>query len=257
MATSSLDNLPGFRRRLRITPAPGVVCSELEDDFHCMSVTICHLNGRTTCIRPTLERAPWSTCPGAVEQLKQTFSGLTLAAYAERGKKRENCTHLHDLAMLGAAHAFDTEQLIYDILVCDPVDERRVAELRRNGQVTLRWTLIDGRVVSPAELAGFSLDKLSAWIESLDPPRQEAARLLRWGAIIAHGRTIPMERQSDASRMPPNCYTFQPDRSVHARRVGVIRDFSRGTAQPLQPPSSISTSPSVKLVESFAGRRQP
>jgi hypothetical protein len=239
MDATSIDNLPGFRRRFRITPAPGVVCGEVEDDYHCMSVTVCHLNGVTTCIRPVLERAPWSTCPGAVDQLKRTFSGLPLAAYAERGRRRENCTHLHDLATLAAIHAFDTEQLVYDILVTDPLDARREVELRRNAEVMFRWTMIDGCIVEPSDLHGLTLDKLNPWIASLDVHRQEAARLLRWGAMIANGRTIPLERQSDASRMPPNCYTFQPDRSVHARRVGVIRDFAPGAAQPLQPSSSI------------------
>lgn len=240
MDATSIDQLPGFRRRFRITPAPGVVCSEVEDDYHCMSVTICHLNGVTTGIRPVLERAPWSTCPGAVDELRRTFSGLPLDAYAERGRKRENCTHLHDLATLAAIHASDTEQLVYDILVSDPVDARREIELRRNGEVMFRWTMIDGRIVAPSDLSGLTLDKLNPWIASLDARQQEAARLLRWGAMIANGRTIPLERQSDASRMPPNCYTFQPDRSVHARRVGVIRNFAPGAAQPLQPPTSIS-----------------
>src|SRR5690349_5629469 len=178
MGTTSIDNLPGFRRRFRITPAPGVVCTEVEDDYHCMSVTICHLNGVTTCIRPILERAPWSTCPGAVEQLKKTFSGLPLASYAERGQKRENCTHLHDLATLAATHAFDTEPLVYDILVSDPIDARREVELRRNGEVMFRWALVDGRIVVPSELSGLTLDKLSPWIASLDVHQQEAARLL-------------------------------------------------------------------------------
>lgn len=245
MNATALDDLPGFRRRFRITPAPGVVCSEVEDDYHCMSVTICHLNGVTTCITSLMERAPWSTCPGAVEQLKKTFSGLPLAAYVERGQKRENCTHLHDLAMLAATHAYDAEQLVYDILVSDPIDDRREVELRRNGTAMFRWSMIGGRLVEPSELNGLTLDELTAWIASLDPQQQEAARLVRWGAMIANGRTIPLERQSDASRMPANCYTFQPDRSVHARRVGVIRDFAPGTAQPLQPPNihqSISSS---------------
>jgi hypothetical protein len=42
-----------------------------------------------------------------------------------------------------------------------------------------------------------------------------------------------MERQSDASRMPANCFTFQPERKAQARRVGRVIDFSRGTARPL------------------------
>lgn len=231
----TLDSLPGFRRRFRITPGPGVVRTEVEDDYHCMSVTLHHSDGVTTSIEPVLERAPWTTCPGAVERLKQTFSGVAIAAFAERGEKRENCTHLHDLATLAATHAFDSEPIVYDILVSDPVAGRRDIELRRNGQTVLRWAEVEGRIVEPAEVAGLTLDKLSRWIGSLEPQQQEGARLLRWGAIIAHGRTIPMERQSDASRMPAgNCYTFQPALMIQARRVGEIRDFSRGAAQPLQ-----------------------
>jgi len=235
MEHATLDNLPGFRRRFRVTPAPGVVRTEVEDDFHCMSVTVHHRDGVTTSIEPALERAPWSTCPGAVDQLKQTFSGVALVAFADRGEKRANCTHLHDLATLAATHALDSEPLVYDVLVSDPIAGRRDIELRRNGQAVLRWAQVDGRMVEPHELAGMTLDKLSPWIASLDPQQQEAARLLRWAAMIANGRTLPIERQSDASRMPAgNCYTFQPDRMVQAKRTGEIRDFSRGAAQPLQ-----------------------
>jgi hypothetical protein len=59
--------------------------------------------------------------------------------------------------------------------------------------------------------------------------------VLRWGAIIAHGRAIPLANQSDAAKMPPTCFTFQPQNKVKAVRIGEIRDFSRGTAAPLEP----------------------
>jgi hypothetical protein len=42
-----------------------------------------------------------------------------------------------------------------------------------------------------------------------------------------------MSRQSDASRMPPSCYTFQPERAAVATRIGKIMNFSDGTVQPL------------------------
>ena len=240
MYRTSIDNLPVFRRRFRITPVPGAVSSEVEDDFHCMSVTVRHRDGVTTSVEPVLSRAPWTTCPGAVDRLKQTFSGVPLAMYAERGEKRENCTHLHDLATLAATHAFDVEQIVYDILVSDPIEGLRNAEIRRNGRTVLRWTLAEGRIADPPELVGVTLDQLSRWIGSLDPQQQEAARLLRWGTMIANGRSIPLERQSDAGRMPTgNCYTFQAERKVYAQRIVAIRDFSRGAAQPLQP-SNIS-----------------
>jgi hypothetical protein len=198
-------------------------------------VTIHHDGTTAIAIEPVMERAPWTTCPGAVLKLKETFTGFALAAFAVRGEKRENCTHLHDLAVLAAAHASDEAVLIYDILVSDPIDRRRRVELRRDGRVVLGWVDEDGRILEPAELAGVTLDKMRPWIETLDPSRREEARLLQWGSMIAHGRNRPLASQSDASRLGVgNCYTFQIQRVATAKRIGIIRDFSRETAQPLE-----------------------
>lgn len=235
----AIDHSPGFRRRVRVTAGAGWVCSELEDDYHCMAVTLRHAQGIVHAVEPVLQRAPWTTCPGAVDQLQATFGGQALQAFAARGDKTQNCTHLHDLALLAAAHAQRAEPLVYDIRVSDPVAGRRAAEILRDGQRLLGWIEQDGCIAEPAALEGLRLDQLKPWIDRLEPPLQEAARLLRWGAVIAHGRVIPMDRQSDARRMPPNCYSFQPKRAAVARRVGEVRDFSQGTAQPLDP--SINT----------------
>lgn len=233
LSAGAIDSLPGFRRRFRITPAAGQVQVDVEDDYHCMSVVVAHAGGVATRIEPRMIRAPWTTCPGAVAKLQATFGGLALSAFAERGDKPENCTHLYDLALLAAAHASDAAPTVYDILVADAVDGRRRAELRRDGVPVLDWVESEFRIVAPEALSGTPLMQMGRWIAGLEPQMQEAARLLRWGNIIAHGRAIPMERQSDATRMPPNCYSFQPQRAVEARRVGVIREFSRGGAQPL------------------------
>lgn len=244
---SLIDTVSGFRRRFRVTTGDGWVRSEVEDDYHCMSVTLRHSDGVVRIVQPVLQRAPWTTCAGAVEQLITTFSDVALDAFVSRGDKAQNCTHLHDLALLAAAHAQDREPLVYDILVSDPVAGQRAVELRRNGERLLGWVEQDNRIVEPAALAGLKVDQLKAWIDSLDPKQREAARLLRWGAVIAHGRTIPMDRQSDASRMPPNCYSFQPARAAVAKRVGVIRDFSRGTAQPLDPNPTSDTGRDARI----------
>jgi hypothetical protein len=218
-----------------VTPRAGWVRSQVEDDYHHMSVTIHHEGNVATAIEPVMTRAPWTTCPGAVAQLERTFKGVALDAFARRGEKQANCTHLHDLALLAAAHAADLEPLVFDVLVSDPIGGERRAVLRRNGVTVLGWTENCFRIVEPAELAGVTFDKMRPWIDTLDPQLKEAARLLRWGNMIANGRTIPLEKQSDASRMPSgSCYTFQPGRAAAARRVGVIRDFSGGTAQPLE-----------------------
>lgn len=229
MQLPALDGLPGYRRRFRITPLADRVLTELEDDYHRMSVTVIHDGTVATALEPVMDRAPWTTCPGAIAMLQQTFTGIALDAFAARGDKRANCTHLHDLAILGAAHAFDKQPLVYDILVADAVDGIRRAELRRNGAKELSWSDSGGRIIEPAEIAGLTLDKLGPWINSLDPQRQETTRLLRWGNMVANGRTMSLEHHSDVARMPDGgCYTFQPQRKSEARRMGVIRDFSKG-----------------------------
>lgn len=234
MPLNTVDSMPGFRRRFRVTPTTGCVRSEVEDDYHRMSVAVHHDGIVATHIDADLKRAPWTTCPGAPTQVVQTFTGVPLLDFARRGEKKANCTHLHDLALLAAAHALDHEALVYDVLVSDPVEGRRHAELRRNGVAVLAWSELNGSMTEPAEIAGQTIWTLNPWIESLDPAMQEAARLLRWGAVIAHGRMIPMEKQSDASRMPPNCYTFQPARAAVAQRIVDVRDFSGGELRPLQ-----------------------
>jgi len=234
MSAAVIDSLPGFRRRFIVTPGQGWVQGAVEDDFHCMAVLIRHDGVIATEIEPQMERAPWSTCPGAVEQLKATFTGIRLDAFAQRGEKTRNCTHLHDLALLAAAHADDGERLVYDVLVADPVDGVLRSELRRNGMPVMAWTIAGGTFVEPAELAGQRLDTLRSWIDSLKPPAQEEAKVFRWATMIAGGRILPMEQQSTATSFPANCYTFQPDRAAVAKRIGVIRDFSDGTAQPLE-----------------------
>lgn len=233
MTLPPLESLPGYRRRFIITPQPGVVRGELEDDYHHMGVVIRHEHGVANAIEAITIRAPWNTCPAAVAQLNKTFLGVPLAAFAIRGEAKLNCTHLHDVAVLAAAHAHDAGPLIYDVLVSDPVEDRARCELRRNGETILNWTVAALQIVAPAELAGMNLFDMRAVLATLDPPAQEATRVLRWSSIIARGRIIPFEQQSNASTMPASCFSFQPGIKEHAYRIGGEKDFSDGSRQPL------------------------
>jgi hypothetical protein len=261
----AIDDLPGYRRRLRVTPSSGHVLTELEDDYHCMAVTVRHDGQVATAVAPAMDRAPWSSCPGAVAVLEQTFLGIALKGFAARGNKRANCTHLHDLAVLAAAHAFDTAPTVFDILVSDPIAGRSEAELRRNGITVLDWSVVRGRIIAPAPLAGLDLDNMRNWIESLGPEAQEAARLLRWGTMVAQGRTLPPDWASGTGNMASRsrCFTFQPHKVGEAKHVGTIRDFSRGTARPLDAASPAPHDSDVFHVtrdhasRTFAGRRTP
>jgi hypothetical protein len=260
-----IDDLPGYRRRLRVTPSQGRVLAELEDDYHCMAVTVHHDGRAATAVEPVMDRAPWSTCPGAVAVLEQTFAGIALENFASRGEKRANCTHLHDLAVLAAVHAHDTAATVFDILVSDPIAGRSEAELRRNGVTVLDWSVVKGRIVAPAPWAGLDLDNMRNWIESLDRDTREAARLLRWGTMVAHGRTLPADWAAGTGNMASGsrCFTFQPHKVGAAKHVGAIYDFSRGTARPLDSASSGSQNSDLFHVtrdhasRRFAGRRTP
>lgn len=231
----ALDALPGYRRSISIAPAPTRVEINLEDDFHHMRVALTHADDVVTDIDAEMIRAPWTTCPGAETRLKQTFTGQHLESFRHRGERTTNCTHLHDMALLGAAHAHDSALTRFDILVSDPVDGQIHAELRRNGEQKLHWIINGFVLATPADAAGIGLMRLSPYIASLSGENQEEARLLRWGAIIAHGRAIPLDQQSNAEAMPANCFTFQPETAKRAVRVGEIRDFTASGEPPLAP----------------------
>lgn len=236
--SAALDTLPGFRRRIVITPAGHCVRSRLEDDYHCMQVTVRHAAGIATTVEAMIARAPWTTCPGAAGQLARTFTDVALADFATLAGKSHNCTHLHDLAVLAAAHAGDDAELVYDILVSDPIDGRCESELRRNGLPVMHWTLEHDKGIEPNDIAGLDLFRMSPWIATLDKDRQEQARLLRWASMMAHGRKMSRGALSDARGMPQGrCYTFQPEIVANARRIGDIKDFSRGGAGPLDNPA--------------------
>ncbi|CAN5417451.1 hypothetical protein BH10PSE14_BH10PSE14_03290 [soil metagenome] len=220
--------VPAFHRHVLITPGAGTVSAWVEDDYHHMGVTLRHDGTTVTHVDSEMVRAPWSTCPGAVAQLAATFTGAALDAAAARGDKPLNCTHLHDMAVIASSHAHDAEATLYAMTITDAVEGVRVADITRNGVAVLRFVERDKVLSEPAAAAGKTLFELGEWIASLDEAGREAARLLRWGAIIAHGRTIPLERQSDAARMPANCFTFQEGRKERAVRMGRIVDFSAG-----------------------------
>ena len=225
--------IPGFRRSLMAVPGSGRVVAALEDDIHCMSVALEHDGERITSVEGRMHRWPWTSCPGAAEVLQRTFVGAQLAKAARPKEKPANCTHLYDLAVLAAAHALAERPMRYDIAVSDPVDGLVHAQLRCDAAPLLQWVLRDDVVIEPADAAGTPLGALRGWIDQLPSEMREAARLLQWASFIAHGRWIPMERQSDATVMPAKCYSFQPEVAPHADRFGLVIDFSADGTLPL------------------------
>jgi hypothetical protein len=239
MANSASAFGPGYRRRILIEPAADSVTAELEDDYHRMVVTLHHSGGVVTEVGSEMKRSPWTGCPGAMQQLSQTFTGVALGDVARRGEKTSNCTHLHDLALFAAAHAADAEPTAYEIHVSDPGDGTRegprTTRLWRNGAPLITWNL-DGMTLSaPEEVAGRTLFDLGSYVATLDPAMAEAVRILRWATIVGHGRTIDIPAGLSATAYATgNCYNFQPERAEGStRRPGADVDLSAAGNEPM------------------------
>lgn len=217
-----------------MTPKTHRCTAVLEDDYHAMAVTMHHDGEVITAIAGEMARVPWTPCPGAADMIARTFTGVALDAVVARGEKRTNCTHLYDLTLLAASHAKDGEATLYDIAVSDSADGAVRAEIRRNGDRVLSITHNADVICNPAPVAGRSLFDLRDWIAAMpDAIDREAARLLQWATIIAHGRAMTLEQHSDISRTPTSCYTFQEERRHSATRLNTIKEFSVSGIEPL------------------------
>lgn len=222
-----------FHRAIHIASDARQVIVELEDDMHRMRLHLFHDKTCISRIEGEILRAPWSTCPGAELQLRSSFEGIPLEEAARAGERKQNCTHLFDIAVLAAAHAGEVSKTFYDLRVSDPVDGSRDLTLDRNGKREMHWIERDGTFASPAEIAGRSFLQLGDWISGLGKAEAEMARLLRGASIVSLGRVIPMELQSDARKVPANCHTFQPGNREQARRISGIYDFTEAMDCPL------------------------
>lgn len=223
----------GFVRRVVIEPASTIVSAHLEDDMHCMSVSLHHEGGRIVDVTAITHRAPWTTCPQAVTVLKNQFIDGRIEDIAGARGKRHHCTHLWDLAQFAAYFCDRDKSIFIDMSVTDPVQGVREGALWFDGQQRLLWKECDLKMLEPAAVAGLGLFEMTSWLDGQDGEAAVLGRMLRWVMIVAKGRTMPLEAQSDATRMPPNCYSFQPQQSGQATRIVNLKNFSKFGEQPL------------------------
>ena len=223
-----------------------MVSAELEDDFHHFRVTVAHDGARVTGVRGVGVRFPWSTCPLAADRLAPLV-GMPLSvrstAVGDVVSARDNCTHMFDLAGLAVAHAARVgARRQYDVVVADPVDDRRQVTLDRDGEPLLAWVVDSHTILEPVPFRGQALrGGFLAWAEAtLDPDAAEAAIVLRRACHIAHGRIQNLDVYDDAGPLLPimsgACFTFQPARAPVALRMkGTIRDFTDAPERLLEP----------------------
>lgn len=217
----------GYRRLIRIVPRLWRIDVDMEDDAHCFGVTVFHDGVRIARVETREARHPWTTCPMAAAFLRERMQGVLLAEASHIEDQRQHCTHVYDLFVLAVRHATDLEDTIYTIRVRDKdLDGRKLAEIECNGALVL--TSRDGQ-----DMRG-----LAAWSFKLPEAMQEAARMLRRGAMVAQSRGMTFPDAGTAAAlmgtMSGACFTFQPERAALAERIpGSVRDFSSSTEKML------------------------
>lgn len=228
---------PGiYRRRIRITTAPGEARADLEDDPHRYGVIVQHDGERVTGVRGIALRTPWSLCREAVNVLDRLV-GMALSPDPQEVYRhtdgRSQCTHLFDLAGLAVAHAARGTLLRqYDIeAACIDTRATRQARLSVDGQERLVWTLERTSILAPKPFAGHDLRSMMPWVKArfVDRDLLEAVIVLRRAVFVSGNRIYDMDRMAHAAatgHVSGACYVYQHGVAERAaRELGSTLDF--------------------------------
>jgi len=230
-----------YRRRVRIVAVePGVVVSDLQDDFHHFVITLRHDGERIDSVEAVSERWPWSTCPEAAVPLRK-LAGMPLERrFTAAGRwtdPKQNCTHQFDAACHAITHAaWGRSERVYDVEVPrrDPVTGASRCRLWVDGEPSLEWHVTWGGIVdahAPFDVAPWK-GGFMRWADATLPEDDaERAITLRRACDIGTGRGMDLDAIAVASDLPRSmagvCHTMQSGVvEVAFRHVGSIRDFA-------------------------------
>jgi hypothetical protein len=231
-----------YRRRIRVVSVePGVVTSDLQDDFHHFVITLRHDGERIVSVDAESLRWPWSTCPGAAEPLRR-LAGMPLEPrFTAAGRwtdPKQNCTHQFDAACHAITHAaHGRDERVYDLEI--PLRERETGashcRLWVDCEPDLAWRIDWNGIVAagpPFDAAPWRGGFMRWADENMPPDAAERAIALRRACDIGLGRGMDLDAIPVADQLPASmagiCHTMQPGVvNVALRHVGSIRDFAR------------------------------
>ena len=200
--------------------------------------TIVIHDGLITAVDGQAPRTPWTTCHGALAQLK-TLEGLRLsnARRLPPTQRFEHCLHLFDLALLAARHADEPGFRRTYRIEADHDTAPPSMRLWRDGVEVLNWRVRDGMVEGSA-FDGAPLSQLARRLDGMAPDAAEAALVLRRGSLISYVRPIDLDAWTGPGVLDEGpvatCFAKQPGRIAEgARAVGSSRDFWADGAWPL------------------------
>jgi hypothetical protein len=230
-----------YRRRIRLSAVgPGVVVSDLQDDFHHFVITLRHDGERIESVEAVSERWPWSTCPAAAIPLRK-LAGMPLERrFTAAGRwtdPKQNCTHQFDAACHAITHAASRRsERLYDLEVPrrDPITGASRCRLWVDGEPALTWHVTWEGIVAaraPYDVAPWK-GGFMRWADATLPEDDaERAITLRRACDIGMGRGMDLDAVAVASDLPATmagvCHTMQSGVvEVAFRHVGSIRDFA-------------------------------
>jgi len=224
------------RRLIRIDVADGSVWAHLSDNFHELRCGVRHDGQDVLAVEGKPIRLPTTACPEAIALLQELVSTPVTASgkdFYGDGRARHHCTHLYDLAVLAIRHArSERGTTCYDAQVPDETNAPVALSITRNGVAIHRWTVRQGIILHPPELAGRTLEKgFAGWaVETFTDDELEAATILARTWLIAIGRGLLVdevagERIDANTDMIGRCFAYQPERASEARFVaGQLRE---------------------------------
>lgn len=227
-----------YRRRIRLQGGERQVSAAIEDSHHGFSLLLQHDGRQVVDFAANALRTPLSTCGGAVEVLNQ-LAGCPLSSTPDEiisfAKPREQCTHLHDLALLAIAHSQrgnTTRQ--YDIEIPDSTDGLYRMTLLRDGEEVLHWQVRDNRIANAVEAFDKPIMKgFYHWVfTAYRDDALEAALVLQRGYFVALARHYDMNASAGMAAaldlpMLGACYSYSPAIVGNAfRNANSSRDFS-------------------------------
>ncbi len=222
-----------YRRRIIAVARDFETVAAMEDDFHFFTVRVSHDGDRVTDIVAESVRYPWTSCPGAMDRLKEMV-GTKLRPEAGDAKPRldmsQHCTHLFDLARFAITQTARGGRRQYDVTIPDRIGGKTVAEVSRDGALVFRWHVDGMLVTAPPAFAGHSLAGRAIWPEGsiADDDALEAALILRRALVIFRGRMPDYANITHAHEVPGafgTCFTYQPENASSGRWVMEERDF--------------------------------
>jgi hypothetical protein len=226
------------RRIVRLHKAgDAIVDAHLIDNYHEMRVRIGHDGAVVTSVEGEMVRFPTTACPAAplmARELVGVQLQTDLRALYEPVRRRRNCTHLFDIAVLSMRHARrHAVSRTYEAIVPDAIDNPVTIEVRCDTIPVHSWLVRDGVILSPAALAGLPLLKgFTRWSSAMfEGDALEAATLLGKTCFIATVRPFAPEESAGESvqsnvAMAGACYAYAPERMAQARytdQVGEVR----------------------------------